>query len=93
MFTLESPSSPKYAYITLYSFDNARPMSGPFKSFEDAYRAMLKDATDERHSDMENGFETEMEHDKEQGHIKLVNKFPDHENVTTWLVVELPDWV
>lgn len=92
MFTLDNPSKTRYAYITLYSFDDARPMSGPFRNYEDVYQAMLEDASKEHDSDTENGFETEMECDEERGSIRLTNKFPDHENVTTWLVVELPDW-
>lgn len=80
-----------YYYMTEYSFDSDRPVQGPFSSYEECWEKMEKDAENELRIDTENGFNTEMKKNVEDGTIVITNSFADFDDdVTTWNVIDVP---
>lgn len=78
-----------YFYTVTYSFDSDRHAVGPFQTWDEAWVAMLKDAEKEKRIDCEeNGWTADLFVDEETGEITLSNFFPDHEDVTTWLLFD-----
>lgn len=81
-----------YYYMTEYSFDSDRPVQGPFSSYEECWEKMEKEAENElRIDEEENGFNSEMEKNVEDGTIIIKNHFMDFDDdVTTWSVIDVP---
>lgn len=81
-----------YYCVTTYSFDNDRPVQGPFDNFDACWDAMLKDAKNELRIDVEeNGFTSELREDYDAGVINLVRLVDDtDDDTTTWSAIELP---
>ena len=81
-----------YYYVTTYSFDNDRPVQGPFGDFDACWDAMLKDAKNEYRIDVEeDGFTAELREDHDTGVINLVRLVDDtDDDTTTWSAIELP---
>lgn len=82
-------------YITEYKFDADMPVRGPFPDEDSCWSAMKEDAEVEHRIDVEeNQWETEpLEINREEGVIKLRNIFPDHEDITTWSIIDVPYYV
>lgn len=82
-------------YITEYNFDADMPVRGPFPDEDSCWSAMKEDAEVEHRIDIEeNQWETEpLEINREEGVIKLRNIFPDHEDITTWSIIDVPYYV
>lgn len=81
-----------YYYVTTYSFDNDRPVQGPFGDFDACWDAMLKDAKNEYRIDVEeDGFTAELREDHDAGVINLVRLVDDtDDDTTTWSAIEIP---
>lgn len=80
-----------FYYLTEYSFDSDRPIQGPFSSYEECWEKMEKDAENELRIDTENGFNTEMKKNVEDGTIVITNSFADYDDdVTTWSILDVP---
>lgn len=82
----------KWWFITVYSFDEDRPLSGPYSSEEECWDAMLKNAKEELRIDTEeNGWNCNFVSVPECGRITLTNRFYDHDDETNWYTIEIPD--
>ena len=81
----------KWWYITVYSFDEDRPLHGPFPSEKQCWNAMLHEAQNELHIDeQKNGWDCNFVSVPECGRITLTNHFYDHDDVTDWYTIEIP---
>lgn len=79
-----------YYYMTKYSFASTKEVFGPFKTAEEAYTNMEKDADNEYNIDTnENGFETEIYKDTDSGEITIVNYFGTNKDVTEFFIFEI----
>lgn len=79
-------------FVATYSFDSDRPVWGPFKDSTSCWEAMKKNAEEEFRIDTEeNGWVTEpLRMQEDEGIIELRNAFSDHEDVTTWSMIDVP---
>ena len=78
-------------YMTIYSFDEDRPIHGPFPSEKECWDTMLKEAKNElRIDEEENGWDCNFVTVQECGRITLTNHFDDHNDVTDWYTIEIP---
>lgn len=80
-----------FYYVITYSFDPDKPVKGPFADYNQCWDAMVNDAENELRIDTENGFNTEMKKNVENGTIVITNFFADYDDdVTTWSVLDVP---
>ena len=79
-----------YYYLTKYSFDPEKIVHGPFKTEEEAWIAMEADANEEcRIAIEENGWDSRLFTDKNNGEITLVDYFVAHEDTTEFFIFEI----
>ena len=82
----------KWWFITVYSFDEDRPLFGPYSSEKECWNAMLENAKRELRIDTEeNGWECEFETVPKCGRITLTDHINGHNDVTNWYTIEIPD--
>lgn len=76
--------------LTRYSFDSEKPIAGPFKTEEEAWDFIESQADEEYRIDTEeNGWETRMFKDKENGEITLIDYFVSHKDTTEFFIFEI----
>lgn len=77
-------------YLTKYSFDADKPVTGPFPSEEDGWAAMMAAARQEYKIDTEeNGWRTRLIENKECGEIIIKNFFTTGTDVTEFILFEI----
>ena len=77
-------------YLTKYSFDPSKPVSGPFNTEEEAWDKMEKDAEEEYRIDTEeNGWRSRIIKDKTCGEITIKNFFTTETDVTEFFLFEI----
>ena len=77
-------------YMTKYSFDSDKPIMGPFKTEEEAWKAMEKVAIHEYDIDInENEWDSELYIDSEAGEITIVTYFDTNKDVTEFFTFEI----
>lgn len=76
-------------YMTKYSFDAEKPIVGPFKTREEAWKEMEKVSINEYNTDIENGWNTELYVDNDAGEITIINYFDTGNDVTEFFIFEI----
>lgn len=80
-----------YYYLTTYSFDDEKSLHGPFSSYEAAWEAVSEAADEEYRIDTEeNGYDTQIDKQYDEGKIVLLNRFDDQDDKTEWFIVDAP---
>lgn len=80
-----------YYYLTTFSFDDEKSLTGPFSSYDEAWEAVSKAADEEYRIDTEeNGYETQIDKRYDEGKIVLLNRFDDRDDKTEWFIVDAP---
>lgn len=82
-----------YYYMTQYSFDADIPVVGPYKTDDECWKAMQKDAEKEYRIDTEeNEWDTQpLDMNQDEGVITLNNIFRDRVDTTTWTLIQVPN--
>ena len=75
--------------MTKYSFDAEKPIVGPFKTRAEAWKEMESVSINEYHTDIENGWNTELYVDNDAGEITIINYFDTGKDVTEFFVFEI----
>ena len=77
-------------HVTKYSFDQTKPVCGPFTTSEDAWNDMEAMMDEEYRIAMEeNEWRSYISKDKESGEIKITEIFDHEDNVTECFIFEL----
>ena len=85
------PKATAFYYLVSYSFSADGYTVGPFPDYDKCWKAMCRHSQEECRIDtQENCYDAELNKDEQEGTIRLVDRFPDHDNHTTWTAFSLP---
>lgn len=80
-----------YYYLTTFNFDDEKSLYGPFSCYEAAWKAINEAADEEYRIDTEeNGYDTQIDKQYEEGKIVLLNHFDDRDDKTEWFIIDAP---